>query len=39
YSPAGPKVAEALKWIGIAAAIGGAGAIIAKLLPRREKAL
>lgn len=38
YSPAGPKVAEALKWLGIAAAIGGAGVIIAKLLPRREKA-
>jgi len=37
YSPAGPKVAEALKWIGVAAAIGGTGVLIAKLLPRREK--
>ncbi|GAI25574.1 unnamed protein product [marine sediment metagenome] len=37
YSPAGPKVAEALKWIGIGLGATGVAAIISKTWPRRAK--
>lgn len=37
YSPAGPRLAEALKWLGVAAAIFGGAKIISALLPRRAK--
>lgn len=36
YSPAGPKVAEALKWLGIALGIIGGGMIVSKL-PKKAK--
>ncbi len=36
YSPAGPKVAEALKWLGIGLGIIGGGMIASKLLPKKE---
>ncbi|GAI59057.1 unnamed protein product [marine sediment metagenome] len=37
YSPAGPKVAEALKWLGIGLGIIGGGVIVSKLLPKRAE--
>jgi len=37
YSPAGPKVAEAAKWIGIGLGAIGIATIISKAWPRRAK--
>ena len=37
YSPAGPKVAEALKWLGIGMGVVGGAMIISKALPKKAK--
>lgn len=37
YSPAGPKLAEAVKWIGIALGLIGGAALASRILPKRAK--